>query len=71
MNHIAHPILGDATHGKGALNRAVAGLLGLQRLWLHAESVSLAHPATGAPLRIQAPRGPEWALWTPSLASDN
>ncbi|MFA9201316.1 MAG: hypothetical protein ACEQR8_09060, partial [Cypionkella sp.] len=23
MKHIAHPIIGDATHGKGPLNRAV------------------------------------------------
>ena len=30
--HIAHPIIGDATHGKGPLNRAVAGHLGVQRL---------------------------------------
>lgn len=36
MKHIAHPIVGDATHGKGPLNRAVAGYLGISRLWLHA-----------------------------------
>ena len=36
LKHIAHPILGDATHGKGPLNRDVAAHLGLQRLWLHA-----------------------------------
>ena len=63
MNHIAHPIMGDATHGKGALNRAVAGLLGLQRLWLHALRLELAHPVTGAALCIEAAPGPEWTLW--------
>ena len=61
--HIAHPIVGDATHGKGPLNRAVAALLGEQRLWLHANSLALTHPVTGAHLEIRAPAGPEWAAW--------
>lgn len=61
--HMAHPIIGDATHGKGPLNRALAGWLGVQRLWLHALAVHLPHPHTGAPLDIQAPLGPEWTLW--------
>jgi tRNA pseudouridine65 synthase len=64
MKHIAHPIIGDATHGKGPLNRAVAELLGLQRLWLHAGRLELAHPVTGQPLVIGAPLGEEWTLWT-------
>ena len=42
--HIGHPIIGDATHGKGPLNRALAGWLGLQRLWLHASTLVLPHP---------------------------
>lgn len=63
MKHIAHPMLGDATHGKGPLNRAVAALIGVQRLWLHACALTLAHPVTGAPLRIEAAPGPEWARW--------
>jgi tRNA pseudouridine65 synthase len=63
MKHAAHPIVGDATHGKGPLNRSVAALLGVARLWLHAQSVELDHPADGRPLRIEAAPGPEWALW--------
>ncbi len=63
MKHIAHPIIGDATHGKGTLNRALAELLGLRRLWLHARRLELAHPVTGAVLAIEAPPGAEWALW--------
>lgn len=63
--HIAHPILGDATHGKGPLNRAVAGLTGVQRLWLHASALALDHPVSGQPLRIEAAAGPEWAVWAP------
>ena len=63
MKHIAHPIIGDATHGKGPLNRAVAGYLGMQRLWLHASSQALRHPVSGAELRIKAGEELEWAMW--------
>ena len=67
--HIAHPIIGDATHGKGPLNRAVAALLGEQRLWLHAAALSLTHPVTGTTLDIRAPAGPEWGLWATDPAA--
>lgn len=60
LKHIAHPILGDATHGKGPLNRAVAAHLGLQRLWLHARQLQLTHPVTGVALDLQAPLAPHW-----------
>ncbi len=60
LKHIAHPILGDATHGKGPLNRAVAAHLGQQRLWLHARELKLSHPITGAALQLHAPAGPGW-----------
>lgn len=70
MKHVAHPIVGDATHGKGPLNRAVAGLLGLHRLWLHALRLEIEHPASGRMLRIEAAPGPEWQAWAPhELAS--
>lgn len=54
LKHIAHPILGDATHGKGPLNRWWAERLGLQRLWLHAWQLILPHPATGQRLVLQS-----------------
>ncbi len=57
---LAHPLVGDATHGKGPLNRAVAAHLGLARLWLHAQTLAITHPATGTRLPLQAPPGPEW-----------
>lgn len=63
MKHIAHPIIGDATHGKGPLNRAVADLIGLQRLWLHAQSLELPHPVSGQRLRLASPLPSEWRLW--------
>lgn len=58
---LAHPLIGDATHGKGPLNRAIAAQLGLARLWLHAQELRLDHPVTGAPLVLRAEPGPEWA----------
>ncbi|RZJ01475.1 MAG: pseudouridine synthase, partial [Rubrivivax sp.] len=54
------PILGDATHGKGPLNRAVATWLGQRRLWLHARHLHLTHPVTGAFLCLQAPPDASW-----------
>lgn len=56
FKHLAHPLVGDTTHGKGAHNRAVAQWLGVSRLWLHALRVEL----PGGPA-IEAPAGPEWA----------
>lgn len=61
LRHIAHPIIGDSTHGKGPLNRAVADFLGLQRLWLHGLELQIEHPADGRLLHLRAPLGPEWA----------
>lgn len=54
LKHVAHPIIGDATHGKGPLNRWWAQRLGLQRLWLHAHALQLPHPMTGEPLSFTA-----------------
>jgi tRNA pseudouridine65 synthase len=63
MKHIAHPIIGDATHGKGPLNRSVAEYLRVQRLWLHASGLALNHPITGTALVLKANRDPGWSLW--------
>jgi tRNA pseudouridine65 synthase len=61
FKQLGHPLIGDATHGKGPLNRTLAAWLGLQRLWLHAEVVSFRHPVHGAAVRIHSPPGAEWA----------
>ena len=60
LKHIAHPIIGDATHGKGPLNRALAAHLGRQRLWLHAEQLRLRHPFTGQDLALHCDAGWTW-----------
>lgn len=62
LKHLAHPIVGDATHGKGPLNRAWAARLGLQRLWLHASHLALPHPDGGVLSLHAPPRSDEgWA----------
>lgn len=63
LKHINHPIIGDTTHGKGPLNRALAEWLGVQRMWLHARSLGLTHPNTGAAMHIEAPTDGAWARW--------
>jgi 23S rRNA pseudouridine1911/1915/1917 synthase len=45
---IGHPVLGDPEYGR-------PGVLGLERQFLHAEHLALAHPATGAPLDVRSP----------------
>lgn len=62
LKHIAHPILGDATHGKGPLNRAVAAHLGVHRLWLHAQRLTLTHPVSGVSLKLEAAPAPRLAV---------
>jgi tRNA pseudouridine65 synthase len=51
----AHFILGDTNYGKGRINRFYREEFDLPRLFLHADRLQLAHPATGEPLTIQAP----------------
>ena len=54
LKHLSHPIIGDATHGKGPLNRWWAARLGHQRLWLHAQSVAFDHPYSGERLHVHS-----------------
>jgi tRNA pseudouridine65 synthase len=60
LKHIAHPIVGDSTHGKGSHNRAVAAWLGVQRLWLHASLIELSVLDGRGGLRVEAAPGQEW-----------
>ncbi|WP_329602132.1 tRNA pseudouridine(65) synthase TruC [Sansalvadorimonas verongulae] len=55
MKHIAHPIIGDAKHGKGNHNRYFAKHLNAGRLLLACTSMSFQHPVTGESLHITAP----------------
>ncbi len=61
LKHIAHPIIGDATFGKGRHNRLFAELFGANRLLLACTRMRLAHPRDGTPLDLAAPLAPEFA----------
>jgi len=61
MAHLKHPIVGDPVYGgplklpRGADAALVEALRGFRRQALHAEVLEFVHPATGEPLRCQAP----------------
>ena len=83
MKHIAHPIIGDATHGKGRHNRLFQELFGHPRLLLAATEMRLAHPLSGEALHLHAGLAAdfaevigrlgwgEWASSNPSHAPSN
>jgi tRNA pseudouridine65 synthase len=79
LKHIAHPIIGDATHGKGRHNRLFQDLFDSRRLLLAALELRLFHPVTGTPLCLSAPLATEfqavlarlgWSDWQAALAED-
>lgn len=61
LKHLAHPVIGDATHGKGRHNRLFQDLFGSHRLLLAALEMGLTHPVSGAPLVLEAPLAREFA----------
>lgn len=58
---IGEPVLGDERHGHAPSNRHLFERAGLDRSFLHAAHVGFAHPASGAPVRIEAPLAPDLA----------
>lgn len=54
LKHIAHPLMGDTRYGDGRENRRLREH-GLHRLALHAASLTLPHPHSGATLELSAP----------------
>lgn len=61
LKHIAHPIIGDATWGKGVHNRFFQQRFNCHRLLLACTRLSLRHPANGMGLDIQAPLAEDFA----------
>ena len=55
MKHLRHPIVGDTSHGDGKHNIMFREHFNLQRLLLHAASLSVTHPKTGERIEINAP----------------
>lgn len=60
MKHIAHPIIGDATHGKGRHNRYFQEAFGCHRLLLACVELVFRHPVTDARVVVQAPPGEQF-----------
>jgi len=61
MKHLAHPIIGDATHGKGRHNRFFAQEFGCARLLLACVRLQFRHPQDGRPMTLRAPIGDAFA----------
>ena len=61
LKHIAHPIIGDATYGKGRLNRYFAEQLDCHRLLLACIGMAFNHPLDGRRVHIKAPVSGEFA----------
>lgn len=69
LKHIAHPVIGDTTHGKGLHNRWWAGRTGVSRLWLHAWALGFDDPFGSGRLTIRSPLDEPWnADWQALLA---
>ena len=61
LKHIAHPIIGDATYGKGRHNRLFTELFASQRLLLACTRLRFDHPRHGTPVCIDAPLADDFA----------
>ena len=55
LKHLAHPIMGDATYGKGRHNRLFQELFGCHRMLLACLEMRLRHPVSGEALTLCAP----------------
>lgn len=55
LKHISHPVIGDATYGKGRHNRLFTELFGNRRLLLACTGLALRHPQQDRPMAITAP----------------
>lgn len=61
LKHLAHPIIGDATYGKGRHNRFFAERFGCRRLLLACVGMAFDHPVEGRRLEMKAPVSGEFA----------
>lgn len=61
LKHIAHPIIGDATYGKGVHNRFFAETFACRRLLLACTALTLAHPDDARQLTITTPLDDDFA----------
>lgn len=69
LSHLGFPLAGDDKYGDFALNKALERA-GLKRMFLHATSLSFAHPLTGAPVLLRAELPAELADFVAALDRD-
>lgn len=55
LAHIHHPVIGDCQHGRGDHNRLYKQHFGCHRMLLHSWRIRFVHPASGAPMQLEAP----------------
>lgn len=60
LKHIAHPIVGDTTHGRGEHNRFFRERFGCGRLLLQARELHFCHPVSGEAMSIRAAAERSW-----------
>jgi tRNA pseudouridine65 synthase len=60
LAHIRHPVVGDTGHGDGKHNRLFREHLNIQRLMLHASTLSFIEPETGQLLSFSLK--PDWCF---------
>lgn len=70
LKHISHPIIGDAKHGKGNLNRAFSHHHNSHRLLLTAVSMRFLHPVLQTPHSLFAPLQQDFLAAMRSLGWD-
>ena len=61
LKHIAHPIIGDATYGRGRHNRYFQMQFACDRLLLACVALGFRHPADGRQITVAAPLGDDFA----------
>lgn len=67
LKHISHPIIGDATYGKGRHNRMFQQEFGCGRLLLACVELRLHHPVSGEPLILSTPPADDFAAVAKAL----
>jgi tRNA pseudouridine65 synthase len=70
LKHIAHPIIGDATYGKGPHNRSIAALSGHMRLLLACTGLQLRHPQHGEVLDIRSELADDFVVTLQAMQLD-
>ena len=67
MKHISHPVIGDATYGKGRHNRFVADALGGGRLMLASTALRFWHPFLNETVTVTCPPSSDFRRVTEAM----